>query len=155
MLVLDHKRTCTGSLPVKPERIGGVDLEIDDEFPANVLGVELIESSVESAIICAGFGKGRLSYRVVQLEEVEADDVANICIELIGAIDKLPLRSNLDVMGLLGPVSTFGALSVGRSRDSHCLGDSRCGSISTQRCPPRRSSSARDLLQTSPKERRG
>ena len=55
------------SSPIKPERVSGVDLEVDKEFAANVLGVELIESSIEPTVVSAWCGIARLSDRMVQL----------------------------------------------------------------------------------------
>lgn len=55
------------NLPIEPERSSSVDLEVDKEFAANVLGVELIESSIEPTVVSAWCGIARLSDRMVQL----------------------------------------------------------------------------------------
>jgi hypothetical protein len=89
-----------GTLPIEPERSGGIDLEVDEEFAANVLGVELVEPSIEPTIVSAWFCKARLGDRMVKLQEVESHNIANCCIELIWAIDELAQRSNLDCMCL-------------------------------------------------------
>ena len=52
---------------VEPERRSGVDLEVDDKFSANVLRVELVETSVKSTIVRAWLIESRLRDRVVQL----------------------------------------------------------------------------------------
>ena len=49
-----------GDLPIEPERRGGVNLEVNEEFTADVLRIELIESGIESTIIGAWFSKARL-----------------------------------------------------------------------------------------------
>jgi len=89
-------------LAVEPCWLGGRDGVVDDELAADVLGVELVQAGVETAVEGAGLVEARLGERVGELEEVELDEVSDCGVNLVGAVDQFALVTDSDKVGSVG-----------------------------------------------------
>ena len=88
---------------VEPLRLGGLDLEGDDEEVALVLWVHLVETGVETTVVGAGCEELGLSQGMRFREEVVFDDVPDGGVHGVGdELDFAIEGADIDFVGLIG-----------------------------------------------------
>lgn len=71
-------------LAVEPLRFLGGHFEGNDEESGNILRVDLVQTGVKATIIGTRSEELRLSQGVGRLEEIVQNDIADLCIDVVG-----------------------------------------------------------------------
>jgi len=92
-----------GLTAVEPKWASSVDNEVRGESSGvgDVVGVEEVETAVEATVeLGAWLSEAGLCDGVVELEELEADDIVEGSVELVGAVQEVTVDTDLDDVGL-------------------------------------------------------